>query len=31
MILLTKLNKAPIALNSDLIQYIEETRTPSLP
>jgi flagellar protein FlbD len=25
MILLTKINKAPIALNSDLIQYIEET------
>lgn len=25
MILLTKLNKAPIAVNSDLIQYIEET------
>jgi flagellar protein FlbD len=25
MILLTKINKAPIALNSDLIEYIEET------
>jgi flagellar protein FlbD len=25
MILLTKINKAPIAVNSDLIQYIEET------
>ena len=25
MIVLTKINKAPIALNSDLIQYIEET------
>ena len=25
MILLTKLNKAQIAVNSDLIQYIEET------
>lgn len=25
MILLTKINKAPIAVNADLIQYIEET------
>jgi flagellar protein FlbD len=25
MIILTKINKAPIAVNSDLIQYIEET------
>ena len=25
MILLTKINDAPIAVNSDLIQYIEET------
>jgi flagellar protein FlbD len=25
MIVLTKINKAPIAVNSDLIQYIEET------
>ena len=25
MILLTKINEAPIAVNSDLIQYIEET------
>jgi flagellar protein FlbD len=25
MIMLTKINKVPIALNSDLIQYIEET------
>jgi flagellar protein FlbD len=25
MILLTKINKAPIAVNSDMIQYIEET------
>jgi flagellar protein FlbD len=25
MILLTKINKAPIAVNSDLIQWIEET------
>jgi len=25
MIILTKINKAPIAINSDLIQYIEET------
>ena len=25
MIVLTKINKAPIAVNADLIQYIEET------
>jgi flagellar protein FlbD len=25
MIVLTKINKAPIAVNSDLIEYIEET------
>ena len=25
MIILTKINNAPIAVNSDLIQYIEET------
>ncbi len=25
MILLTKLNSAPIAVNSDLIEYVEET------
>ena len=25
MIILTKINKAPIAVNSDMIQYIEET------
>jgi flagellar protein FlbD len=25
MIVLTKINKAPITVNSDLIQYIEET------
>ncbi len=25
MIMLTKINNAPIAVNSDLIQYIEET------
>ena len=25
MIILTKINKAPIAVNSDLIQFIEET------
>jgi flagellar protein FlbD len=25
MIVLTKINKVPIAVNSDLIQYIEET------
>jgi flagellar protein FlbD len=25
MILLTKINKAPIAVNSDLIEFIEET------
>ncbi len=25
MIVLTKINKAPIAVNSDLIQYVEET------
>lgn len=25
MIILTKINRAPIAVNSDLIQYIEET------
>ena len=25
MIILTKINKAPIAVNSDLIEYIEET------
>lgn len=25
MILLTKINKAPIAVNADLIEYIEET------
>ena len=25
MILLTKINKAPISVNADLIQYIEET------
>lgn len=25
MVILTKINRAPIAVNSDLIQYIEET------